>query len=208
MSAVRPAPPVPYRNRISALWSAVQPQPQLLEGERVTLVVRMAPYRAAAPGAILRAWGWLTVLGLALSGALGAVILPQGRPLYLALIPILHTGLALVWAVVEQLQYNQWRILVTDRRTIIYMPAPGGWPRVDTINLQSGRIQVVDTSWSRSWLWRPYQVWSGSRDLVLGLGGYVFKDGQAEVSGGLVMPDVAADDILQLQELVFPARKP
>jgi hypothetical protein len=107
----------------------------------------------------------------------------------------------------ERLRYTQWLLLVTNRRTIVYMPIPKSRFLVDNVRLQAGKIQVVDVNLSPNQWWRIWQLFTGARDLVISISGYEFKPDAAEVKGGLVIPDVMPEDVSKLEEIVFPLKK-
>jgi hypothetical protein len=114
--------------------------------------------------------------------------------------------LLFLWAFEDLLRYKQWRLFVTNRRTILYVPDPRSWLLLDSVRLQAGKIQVIDTNFSPNLWWGIFQSWFGARDLVLSLSGYEFKPNTAEVKGGLVFPDVMMEDIMKLEEVVFPKK--
>ncbi len=180
----------------------ILPVPRLLQGESVQLEIRMAPYR-------IQFSRWLSTFALLLSllSLLAAVTLS-----FLNIPQIYQFG---VWGIflvsvvgfarsVRQiLLYHQWRFILTNKRIIIIAPDVRRRGFADAVYLKGGKIQVVDTSWSRSPVWGFFQAATGARDVILSLAGYEFKPEGAEVKGGLLFPDVMPEDIVRLEELIF-----
>lgn len=184
----------------------VVPTPRLLRDEVIQVEIRQAWYRHVVPYNILRYW-WLTLLAsILISVLIGYVAYYFGGPWVMGLIGVALPAGLFVWATEETLRYKQWLLLVTNRRTILYMPTPRSRFLVDNVRLQAGKIQVVDVNFSRSRWWQLWQFLTGARDLVISISGYEFKENSAEVKGGLVMPDVMQDDITKLEEIVFPKK--
>jgi len=189
-----------------ALLNNIQLDYRALDDEIVLFVVHMAPYRMLVPETVMERMP-LLLLGWVLSG-LSVYLLGWAQGLswlaYLAAFPLLVLLAAWFWALKEWLVHHQWRVVITNRRTIIGMPwhRSGLIPLIDQVQIQG--ITVVDTSWSRNPFWRLFQIKDDARDLVLSIAGYEFKEESAEVKGGLRMPDVLMSDIRHLQEFIFP----
>jgi len=181
---------------------AVLPSPRLLEGETVEVEIRMAPYRQrVAQNAVVPS---LLLFSLAAPLALAAWALAWPA--------LLRIGLALGACFVllgfleswrHILLHEQWRFIVTDKRVIIITPDPDRRGVADAIYLKRGKIQVLDTNWSRSPLWGLFQAATGARDVMLSLTGYEFRPEGAVVKGGLLFPDVMPEDIQRLEQLIF-----
>ncbi len=172
----------------------------LLDGEKVLLEIRQAPYRVTLPGFVLR-WWWLVLFLTA-----GPLVLLFYFISALILFPLalLLPLLILARAATERLHYEQWRLIITDKRTIIYMPDPDSWWRVDNVRMGGAKkIAVVDTNFSHSPWWGLFQTATGARDLVISISGYAFKANRAEVQGGLTFPDVMPQDVRKLEEIIF-----
>lgn len=182
------------------------PRPRLLRDEVVQLEIRQAWYRSAIPNLILRYWWLGLIVTVALAVAVSYLAAQVQASPILSLIVLLVALAMFAWAVQEALRFNQWRLLITNRRTIIFMPDPRAWLRADNVRLQAGKIQVVDVNFSSSWWWGLFQSWTGARDLVISLSGYEFKPDSAEIKGGLVFPDVMPEDVTKLEEIVFPKK--
>jgi len=184
------------------LRESILPEVHYLEGETQQLTVMMADYRRSAPVKMVI--------------AVGVLLLVSAVVLVLSLINqwsisvrTVSGGMVLlsIWAVLELLEdlllYKQWQFIVTDKRIILVTPAPGARLLADAIYLKRGKIQVLDTNWSRSPLWGFFQAITGARDVMLSMGGYEFKEEGAQVKGGLRFPDVMPNDIILLEQLIF-----
>ncbi|MGQ9467269.1 MAG: hypothetical protein ACUVXE_08860 [Anaerolineae bacterium] len=184
------------------LMEGVLPTPRLLQGETVQLEIRMAPYRVQAARWLAKGAIVLLVISLLLAILASFLYAP---PLLQAGLWLL-TGLALlgfIQAMRHILLYHQWRFILTNKRIIIIAPDARRRGFADAVYLKGGKIQVVDTSWSRSPIWGIFQAMTGARDVILSLAGYEFKPEGAEVKGGLLFPDVMPEDITRLEELIF-----
>ena len=185
----------------------IVPRPRLLRDEEVQIEIRQAWYRQVVPTGILRYWFIILAAAEILGMVLGYVMY-QLNGLLIAGGTVFLLFLVLVTeAAEERLRYNQWLLLVTNRRTIVYMPIPKSRFLVDNVRLQAGKIQVVDVNLSPNQWWRIWQLFTGARDLVISISGYEFKPDAAEVKGGLVIPDVMPEDVSKLEEIVFPLKK-
>lgn len=177
------------------------PKPRYLAGEKVEQIIQMADYRASVPR-------WLGIAGACL-------FVPALVILIFALIAGTETvqfiagtvgvfGLVLIFkAVQDSLLYHQWKFIVTDKRFILITPDPDRKGFADAIYLKGGKIQVLDTNLSKNPLWGLFQLTRGTRDVMLSMSGYEFKETGAQVKGGLRFPDVSPEDIEQLEELIF-----
>ncbi|MGC9393971.1 MAG: hypothetical protein ACP5J4_03870, partial [Anaerolineae bacterium] len=96
-----------------------------------------------------------------------------------------------------------WQFIVTDKRIILITPHPQRRGFADVIYLKGGKIQVLDTNFSKSPLWGLFQMIYGTRDVMLSMSGYEFLETGAQVKGGLRFPDVTPEDIRRLEELIF-----
>lgn len=99
--------------------------------------------------------------------------------------------------------YNQWEFILTDKRIILITPHPDRRGFADAVYLKRGKIQVLDTNFSENPIWGLFQTITGTRDVMLSMSGYEFYERGAKVKGGLRFPDVAQEDIEQLEELIF-----
>jgi hypothetical protein len=180
------------------------PTLDLLEGEKVELEIRQAWYRSAFPTFI---WHYSWVIGLialVMLALVGYVEIRVWNSMLISWLTLLLPLALLLWAAVERLRYEQWRLIITNRRTILYIPDPEHWWRVETVRMGgTKRISVVDTNFSRNPWWGIFQTWTGARDLVFSTSGYAFKEGKAQVMGGLIMPDVMPEDVRKLEEKIF-----
>jgi len=191
---------------LDALTTYVLPRPKLLRNEEILLEIHQAWYRHTLPMWILSHW-WLIfiVTGLLMLAVVFITLRAELSPWMAMLLLILPITMFL-WAAEEVLRFKQWRLLITNRRTIIYVPDPRSWLLVDSARLQAGKIQVIDTSFSTNPWWGLLQSVTGARDLIISMSGYEFKPNSAEVKGGLIFPDVMQEDINALEEIVFPKK--
>ncbi len=188
------------------LTEDVVPRPQLLRDEEIQIEIHQAWYRHRLPYKILHE-AWITLLiTLSAMVMIGFLATWLGVSPLFSLVAFLLPPMLLMWATQEMMRYKQWQLLVTNRRTIVYMPAPRSRFLVDNVRLQAGKIQVVDVSFSPNRWWRIFQLLTGARDLVISISGYEFKPDAAEVKGGLIIPDVMREDITRLEEIVFPLK--
>jgi len=185
----------------------IVPRPRLLRDEEIQIEIRQAWYRHVIPDGILRNW-FIILATVVMFGMVLGYVMYQLNGLLIAGGIVFLLFLSLVtWAAGERLRYRQWLLLVTNRRTIVYMPIPKSRFLVDNVRLQAGKIQVVDVNLSSNQWWRMWQLFTGARDLVMSISGYEFKPDAAEVKGGLVIPDVMPEDVSKLEEIVFPLKK-
>ncbi len=190
-----------FERIVHPFLEAFFPKPRYLEGEEVKQVIQMAEYRAELPKLV---------------GALGLIILVPALIVFFVLYAShSDTGqvvaavfvIAALLLILESAQglllYNQWQFIVTNKRFILITPHPERRGFADVIYLKGGKIQVLDTNFSRSPVWGLFQALLGSRDVMLSMSGYEFKETGAQVKGGLRFPDVKAEDIKRLEELIF-----
>lgn len=177
------------------------PKPHYLEGETVERVIGMHPYRKQVPqilggmGAILFVFTLVGFIAVADANSdTGEMIAMAGFILSVFLIFESIDG----W-----IAYRQWQFILTDKRIILITPDPQRRGFADAIYLKRGKIQVLDTNFSRNPIWGLFQAITGSRDVMLSMGGYEFLEEGAQVKGGLRFPDVAQADISQLEQLIF-----
>lgn len=177
------------------------PKPHYLSDEVVQQVITMASYRARTPRILGIVGALLLVSGLILFGttSLAHIINIQ---LISAFVVI--TALFLLFeSAQEWLNYHQWQFIVTNKRFILITPHPERRGFADVIYLKAGKIQVLDTNFSKSPLWGLFQMIQGTRDVMLSMSGYEFLETGAQVKGGLRFPDVRPEDIRRLEELIF-----
>ena len=120
----------------------------------------------------------------------------------LALIPLGALAMGLIEAIREYIEYNQWRLIKTNKRLIIIMPQHNSWPLVDNIEL-GVMPSIIDTNWSANYVWRIFQFLTGARDVNISLTGLQFIAGTAQVKDALIIPDVTPEDVFELKRLVF-----
>jgi hypothetical protein len=190
-----------FKRVINPFLESFFPKPHYLEGEVIQQVIGMASYRAKVP----RFLGIVGVLLLIPSLILfGIASLTQVDTVQLvSAITAIAALFFLFTSAQEWLNYNQWQFIVTDKRFILITPHPQRRGFADVIYLKGGKIQVLDTNFSKSPLWGLFQMMQGTRDVMLSMSGYEFLETGAQVKGGLRFPDVAPEDIRRLEELIF-----
>lgn len=177
------------------------PKPHYLEGEEVKQVIQMAHYRAEIPK-LLGALG--TIIFVPALIALGVLALSHSETGQLVSAIFVIAALFFIFeSAQEWLLYNQWKFIVTNKRFILITPHPQRRGFADVIYLKGGKIQVLDTNFSKNPVWGLFQVILGTRDVMLSMSGYEFLETGAQVKGGLRFPDVRPDDIKRLEELIF-----
>lgn len=184
------------------LRESVVPEIRYLEGETKELVIRMAPYRRKLPIYLMYGGGILFLISLGFYLAASSLEWSSTIKLVTG-----ASALATLYATAkggeELLLYEQWQFILTDKRIILVTPDPSRRGFADAIYLKQGKIQVLDTNWSRRPLWGLFQATQGSRDVMLSMSGYEFKEEGAQVKGGLRFPDVLPEDVSKLEKLIF-----
>lgn len=177
---------------------------RLLPNEEPQLEIRLAWYRDITGMIVFEHFNYVFGVTLLLvSGLLLFAILSGTFTWYWAFTPFAVLLAVLIYAVMERIEYRQWRLLKTNARLIISIPQPGSFFLVDNIELK-GLPQVVDTNWSRNPVWRVFQFFTGARDLYLSLAAYRFVEGTARVGDALIIPDVMPDQVYALKRIIFP----
>lgn len=192
-----------FRWNIEDTFQPEDLEERLLPNEEPQLEIRMAWYRDIVGGLVFHYFNY--VLGVTLLLACGLLLYSVFNPLfspYFALTPFVLLVILIGYAIVERIEYRQWRLLKTNARLIISLPQPGSLFLVDNIELK-GLPQVVDTNWSRNPVWRVFQFITGARDLYLSLAAYRFVEGTARVGDALIIPDVMPDEVFALKRLIF-----
>lgn len=184
---------IPHKFRQN-IW----PEIQLLPGETVEVEIPLAWYRDITGNIVFGYFYWLVGLILAITAALFYFKLS----LFMMTIPLMMMGLLLFEAVREYIEYNQWRLVKTNKRLIITMPQQNSWPLVDTIELGT-MPRIIDTNWSSNMVWRTFQFFTGARDVYISLTGLQFVEGSAKVKDALIIPDINPDDVFELKRLIF-----
>ena len=184
------------------LVDSILPEIHYLEGETKQLEIRMAPYRRRIPLLLLRIS--IGVLILALAVAVAGYLFGWSPYVTYTTLAITLLAVGMIFVQLENLLlYEQWRFILTDKRIILVTPDPNRHGFADAIYLKRGKIQVLDTNWAKHPFWGLFQAIDGSRDVMLSMSGYEFKEQGAQVKGGLRFPDVAPEDILKLEQLIF-----
>ncbi|MEZ4593742.1 MAG: hypothetical protein R3D55_21745, partial [Chloroflexota bacterium] len=195
--------PQNFRWNIEDTFQPEALEERLLPNEEPQLEIRLAWYRDIIGGIVLHRFNY--VLGVTLLLVVGLLIyaLFSGAfHWYWAFSPFAALVGLVIYAIMERIEYRQWRLLKTNARLIISIPQPGSFFLVDNIELK-GLPQVVDTNWSRNPIWRVFQFFTGARDLYLSLAAYRFVEGTARVGDALIIPDVMPDQVFALKRLIF-----
>ncbi len=203
--ATAPQVPRTLQKGIKGAWwrilDSILPEIHYLEGETPQIEIRMAPYRRNIPMWILRISMGVLILSLVLAVVAHYIWSPAAMYTFLA-VAMLAVGMIFI-QLENLLLYEQWRFILTDKRIILVTPDPERKGFADAIYLKRGKIQVLDTNWSKHPFWGLLQAIDGSRDVMLSMSGYEFKEQGARVKGGLRFPDITPDDVLKLEQLIF-----
>ncbi len=176
----------------------VWPEIQLLPGEIVEVEVPLAWYRDITGNLVFGYFYWFVALILAVT----AVLFYYEMSLFMMTIPLMMMGMLIFEAVREYIEYNQWRMVKTNKRLIITMPQRNSWPLVDNIELGT-MPRIIDTNWSNNLIWRTFQFFTGARDVYISLTGLQFVEGSAKVKDALIIPDIDSKDVYELKRLIF-----
>lgn len=190
-----------YDRLVRPLTESFFPKPHYLEGETVERVIDMHPYRKQMPQ-IMGVLG-IFVFIFSLIGFGSAAIIQHSSGEMIAIGGLIFALLLIFKAIEGWVAYHQWEFILTDKRIILVTPHPERKGFADAVYLKRGKIQVLDTNFSENPIWGFFQTITGSRDVMLSMSGYEFYERGAKVKGGLRFPDVAREDIDQLEELIF-----
>lgn len=170
----------------------------LSEDEVPELEIHLAWYRDLVSNTVLGHFGW----SLFVTFVVAIIVYIVSRNLLYAGLPFALLLLGMVEGVREYIEYNQWRIIKTNRRLIISLPQHGSWLLID--NIEMGDLpKVIDTNWSPNPFWRLFQFFTGSRDVYLSLLGFQFEAKTAKVKDAIIIPDMEEKDIEKLKRLIF-----
>ena len=176
---------------------------RLLPGEELQLEIHLAWYRDILGRWIIDRFSWFLLLTAVIIFITAVITSTQNYHWGIAFIPILFFLSLFLLAMHQRIIYLQYRLQKTNARFIISIPQPDSFPLADNIELK-GLPQVVDPNWSKSFIWRIFQFFTGARDVYISLVAYQFVEGTAKVGGALIIPDVMPDDIFELKRFVFP----
>lgn len=204
-------------SRMNKFREGFLPHPYYSEDETVLQTIHMSSYRAFVPKILAVLSVVLLVVAVGLFVAARIMQLNPDRAASLALeisnyelgaVLCLLGSLYMVFKTVQTwLAYYQWQFIITNMRIIITTPDPEQNFFADSIYLGNDTIKVLDTNFSKSALWLPFQIGSGARDVMLSSGGYEFMEKGAKVKGGIRFPDVSSEDVRRLEALVFAKKK-
>lgn len=194
--------PTDFRWHIEDSFQPEDIAERLLPNEEPVLQIGLAWYRAFPASVIFRYFGAFIILTivstiilliLAFFGILGYIF---------SVFPLLILITIIIMSAQQYITYSQWRVLKTNKRLIISLPQPSGFPLVDNIELK-GVPTVVDTNWSRNPVWRFFQFFTGARDMYISMVAYKFNESTARVGDALIIPDVTLRDVLEFKKVVF-----
>ncbi|MBE2221068.1 MAG: hypothetical protein IAF02_05980 [Anaerolineae bacterium] len=194
--------PTDFRWHIEDSFQPEDIAERLLPNEEPVLQIGLAWYRAFPSSIIFRYFGVFVILTivstvimliLAFFGVFGFIF---------TTIPVLIFIAIVASSIQQYVTYSQWRVLRTNKRLIISLPQPHGFPLVDNIELK-GVPTVVDTNWSRNPVWRFFQFFTGARDMYISMVAYKFNESTARVGDALIIPDVTLRDVLEFKKVVF-----
>lgn len=170
----------------------------LLPGEDKQIEIHLAWYRDIISNIVFGYFTWIFAIALVLT----ITLYLSTRNTIISLTPFFLLALVLIEGTREFIEYQQWRLIKTNKRLIISLPQQGSWPLVD--NIEMGDLpKVIDTNWSPNVIWRIFQFFTGARDVYISLTAFKFEEGTARVKDALIIPDVMAEDVFKLKELVF-----
>ncbi|MEM7330619.1 MAG: hypothetical protein AAF490_00915 [Chloroflexota bacterium] len=173
-----------------------------IPGEETQLEIRLAWYRDIIGHVLFHNFILLTIIMILLMISIGVLANFYGFAYYFVAIPLIIYIALIILALVERLEYSQWRLLKTNSRLVISIPQHGAWPLVDNIELK-GTPAIIDTNWSPKPHWRVFQFFTGARDLYISMSGLQFVEGKAKVRDALIIPDIMPSDVFELKKLVF-----
>lgn len=194
--------PTNFRWHIEDSFQPEDISERLLPGEEPILQIGLAWYRAFPANIIFRYFGVFIILVILITVILLVLALFDVLGFIFAAIPLLLLIAIIVGSAQQYIIYNQWRVLKTNKRLIISLPQPNGFPLVDNIELK-GMPSVIDTNWSRNPVWRFFQFFTGSRDMYISMVAYKFDQDTARVGDSLIIPDVTLRDVLEFKKVVF-----
>lgn len=194
--------PTDFRWHIEDSFQPEDISERLLPGETPILQIGLAWYRAFPANIIFRYLTLLIVLTVVSTAVLLLLGYLQILSYWFALVPIVAVVSIISGSARQYIVYNQWRVLKTNKRLIISLPQPKGFPLIDNIEIK-GMPTVIDTNWSRNPGWRVFQFFTGARDMYISMVAYKFNEDTARVGDALIIPDVTLRDVLEFKKVVF-----
>ncbi len=175
---------------------------RLMPGEELQLEIHLAWYRDFLGRLLIDRFSWFLLVAAVVTFITAVLTATQNYHWGIAFIPALLFASLFLLAFYQRIIYQQYRVQKTNARFIVSIPQPNGFPLADNIELK-GLPQVVDPNWSKSFIWRVFQFFTGARDIYISLVAYQFVEGTAKVGGALIIPDVMPEDIFELKRHVF-----
>ena len=175
---------------------------RLLPSEEPVMQLGLAWYRAFPSNIFFKYFGFFIILTIISTIILLILGFFNVLSFLFSFIPITLVIGSVVGCTQQYVTYSQWRVLKTNKRLIISLPQPDGFPLVDNIELK-GVPTVIDTNWSRNPMWRFFQFFTGARDMYISMVAYKFNENTARVGDALIIPDVTLRDVLEFKKVVF-----
>ncbi|MBK8984661.1 MAG: hypothetical protein IPM39_01045 [Chloroflexi bacterium] len=194
--------PTNFRWHIEDSFQPEDISERLLPGEVPILQIGLAWYRAFPANIIFRYLNWLIAIGVVSTAVFLVLGYLQRLSYWYAVVPTAVLFSIVLGSAQQYIVYNQWRVLKTNKRLIISLPQPKGFPLIDNIELK-GMPAVIDTNWSRNPAWRVFQFFTGARDMYISMVAYRFNEDTARVGDALIIPDVTLHDVLEFKKVVF-----
>lgn len=194
--------PTNFRWHIEDSFQPEDISERLLPGEMPILQIGLAWYRAFPANIIFRYLNILVILTIASTAVFLLLGYFQVMNYLFAIFPPIFLASLVFGSARQYIVYNQWRVLKTNKRLIISLPQPKGFPLIDNIELK-GMPAVIDTNWSRNPGWRVFQFFTGARDMYISMVAYKFNEDTARVGDALIIPDVTLRDVLEFKKVVF-----
>lgn len=194
--------PTDFRWHIEDSFQPEEISERLLPGEVPILQIGLAWYRAFPANIVFKYLTLLIILTVISTAVLLILGYLQVLSYLFAIFPAIFLLSAVFGSARQYIVYHQWRVLKTNKRLIISLPQPKGFPLIDNIELK-GVPAVVDTNWSRNPGWRVFQFFTGARDMYISMVAYKFNESTARVGDALIIPDVTLRDVLEFKKVVF-----
>lgn len=194
--------PTNFRWHIEDSFQPEDISERLLPGEVPILQIGLAWYRAFPANIIFRYLNLLIILTIASTAVLLLLGYFQVMSYLFAIFPPIFLASMVFGSARQYIVYNQWRVLKTNKRLIISLPQPKGFPLIDNIELK-GMPAVIDTNWSRNPGWRIFQFFTGARDMYISMVAYKFNEDTARVGDALIIPDVTLRDVMEFKKVIF-----
>ncbi len=125
--------PTDFRWHIEDSFQPEDISERLLPGETPILQIGLAWYRAFPANIIFRYFTLLIVLTIVSTAVLLLLGYLQILSYWFAHVPIVTVVSLISGSARQYIVYNQWRVLKTNKRLIISLPQPKGFPLIENI---------------------------------------------------------------------------